>query len=314
MSAFVAPHAAYTQQQSQVWRVGVLETIPVAANAANFDAFREGMRERGYVEGRNLIIDYRSADGRAERFAELATELVQVKVDVIVTRGTPAAIAAKNATRNIPVVMVSIGDPSMVVDSLSHPGGNVTGLTSLTSDLEAKRVQVLRELVPGASRIAALYDMSNPVFAKRWKETEAAAHSLGVQAYLLDVRTPEDLPPSFEAASRQHVDGLIVGQDGLLQAAQTIVAQLAAKHRIPAIYVSRDFVQAGGLIAYGPRYPDMYRRAALYVDKILRGAKPGELPVEQPTKFEMVISLKTAKALGLTIPQSLLTRVDEIIE
>ena len=310
----MAPPTTHSQPQSRVWRVGVLEPIPVAANAANFDAFREGMRERGYVEGRNLIIDYRSADGRGERFAALATELVQVKADVIGTRGTPAAIAAKNATRDIPVVMASIGDPRVVVSSLSHPSRNVTGLTSLTSDLEAKRVQMLRELVPGASRIAALYDMGNPVFVQRWKEVEAAAHSIGVQAYLLDARKPEDLPPSFDAASRQHVDGLIVGQDGLLQASQVIVAQLAAEHRIPAIYVSRDFVQSGGLMAYGPSYPDMYRRAALYVDRILRGAKPSELPIEQPTKFEMVINLKTAKALGLRIPQSLLMRADEVIE
>ena len=290
------------------------EIFPMAANAANLNAFRQGLRERGYIEGRNLIIEYRSADGRGERFAELATELVQMKVDVIVTRGTPAAIAAKNATRSIPVVMISIGDPLTVVSSLSHPAGNVTGLTSLTSDLEAKRVQMLRELVPGAARIAALYDMRNPVFAQRWKEMEAAAQLLGVQAYLLDARKPEDFPLLFDAASRQHADGLVVGQDGLLQASQTIVTELAAKHRMPAIYVSRDFIQAGGLIAYGPSYPDLYRRAALYVDKILRGASPGDLPIEQPTKFEMVINLKTAKALGLSIPQSLLLRADEVIE
>jgi len=314
MSALIAPLTAYTQQQAKVWHVGVLETISMTANAANFDAFRQSTREGGYVEGRNLIFDYRSADGRGERFAELATELVQMKVDVIVTRGTPAAIAAKNATRSIPVVMISIGDPLTVVSSLSHPAGNVTGLTSLTSDLEAKRVQMLRELVPGAARIAALYDMRNPVFAQRWKEMEAAAQLLGVQAYLLDARKPEDFPPLFDAASRQHADGLVVGQDGLLQASQTIVTELAAKHRIPAIYVSRDFIQAGGLIAYGPSYPDLYRRAALYVDKILRGASPGDLPIEQPTKFEMVINLKTAKALGLAIPQSLLLRADELIE
>jgi putative ABC transport system substrate-binding protein len=291
----------------------MLETISMAANAANFDAFRQGMRERGYVEGRNFTIDYRSADGRGERFAELATELVQMKVDVIVTRGTPAAIAAKNATRSIPVVIASIGDPLTVVGSLSHPGGNLTGMTSLTSDLEAKRVEMLHELVPAAARIAALYDMGNPVFAQRWKEMEAATHSLGMQAYLLDARRPEDFAQLFDAASRQHADGLVVGQDGLLQASQQIVAELAAKHRIPAIYVSQDFIQAGGLIAYGPSYPDLYRRAAMYVDKIFKGAKPGDLPVEQPTKFDLIINLKAAKALGLTIPQSLLLRADEVI-
>ena len=313
-SVLIAPLASFAQQQGKAWHIGVLETISMAANAANFDAFRQGMRERGYVEGRNLIIDYRSADGRGERFAELATQLVQMKVDAIVTRGTPAAIAAKNATRSIPVVMASIGDPLTVVGSLSRPGGNVTGLTSLTSDLEAKRVEMLRELVPAAARIAALYDMGNPVFAQRWKEVEAATRALGMQAYLLDARKPEQFAPLFDAASKQHVDGLVVGQDGLLQASQTILAELAARHRLPAIYVSEDFIKAGGLIAYGPNYPDLYRRAAMYVDKILKGAKPGDLPIEQPTRFRLVINTKAAKALGITISQSLLLRADEVIE
>ena len=313
ISVLLAPVAGYPQQL-RVWHVGVLETISMTANAINIDAFRQGMRERGYVEGRNLFIHYRSADGRGERFAKLAAELVQRKVDVIVTRGTPAAIAAKNATQVIPVVMASIGDPLTVVGSLSHPAGNVTGLTSLTSDLEAKRVEILRELVPAARRIAALYDMGNPVFAQRWKEMEAATHSLDMQAYLLDARKSEELAPLFDAAGRQHADGLVVGQDGLLQASQTTVAELAAKHRIPAIYVSRDFIKAGGLIAYGPSYPDLYQRAARYVDEILRGAHPGDLPIEQPTKFEMIINLKTAKALGLTIPSAVLLPADEVVE
>jgi putative tryptophan/tyrosine transport system substrate-binding protein len=308
------PLGAFAQRQGKVWRVGMLETISTAENAANLDAFRQGMRERGYVEGRNLIIEYRSADGRGERFADLATELVRLNVDLIVTRGTPAAVAAKNATPRIPVVMASIGDPLTVVTSLSHPGGNVTGLSSLTSDLEVKRVELLRELVPTAARIAALYDMGNPVFAERWKDIEAVSRTLGIQAQLLDARKPEDFAPLFDAASRQRADGLVVGQDGLLQANRRLIAELAAKHRLPAIYVSMDFIYASGLIAYGPSYPDLYRRAATYVDEILKGANPGDLPIEQPTKFVLAINLKTAKALGLTIPQSLLLRADEVIQ
>ncbi len=308
------PLGAFAQQQGKVWRVGMLETISTAENTANLEAFRQGLRERGYIEGRHFVIEYRSADGRGERFPELATELVQMNVDLIVTRGTPAVLAAKNATRTIPVVMASIGDPLTVVTRLSHPGGNVTGLSSLTSDLEAKRVELLRQLVPTATRIAALYDMGNPVFELRWREMEAATHSLGIQAQLLDARKPEDFARLFDAASRQRAEGLVVGQDGLLQANRKLIAELATKHRLPAIYVSMDFIDAGGLIAYGPSYPDLYRRAAAYVDKILRGAKAGDLPIEQPTKFELVINLKAAKALGLTIPQSLLLRADEVIQ
>jgi putative ABC transport system substrate-binding protein len=308
------PLRVFAQQQGKVWRVGILETISTAENAANLDAFRQGLRELGYMVGQNVIIEYRSADGRGERFPELATELVQMKVDLIVTRGTPAAMAAKNATQRIPVVMASIGDPLTIVTSLSHPGGNVTGLSSLTSDLEAKRVELLRELVPTAARLAALYDMGNPVFAVRWTEIQAATHSMGIQVQLLDARKPEDFARLFEAASRQRADALVVGQDGLLQANRRLIAELATEHRLPAIYVSMDFIDAGGLIAYGPSYPDLYRRAATYVDKILRGSKPGDLPIEQPTKFELVINLKAAKALGLRIPQSLLLRADEVIQ
>ena len=308
------PFASFAQRQDKVWRIGVLETIGKVANAANFDAFRAGLLEHGYIEGRNLVIEYRSADGRGERFPELAKELVQINVDLIVTRGTPAAVAARNATRSIPVVMASIGDPLTVVASLSHPDGNVTGLSSLTTDLEAKRIQLLRELVPAATRIAALYDMGNPAFAQRWKEIQAVTQSLGVQAQLLDARKLEDFAPLFDAAGRERADGVLVGQDGLLQANRKLIAELAANHRLPAIYVSMDFIDAGGLIAYGPSYPDLYRRAARYVDKILKGAKPGDLPIEQPTKLDLVINLKAAKALGLAIPQSLLLRADEVIQ
>jgi putative tryptophan/tyrosine transport system substrate-binding protein len=310
------PFASQAQTPAKVWRIGMLETTSTALNAANLDALRQGLRELGYIEGRNLIIEYRSADGRAERFPDLATELVSLKVDLIVTRGTPASLAAKNATRTIPVVIANAGDPvdSGLVASLARPGGNVTGLSSLTVNLEAKRFGLLRELVPGIARIAALYNMNSPVSPPEWKEIEGAARAAGVQPQLLDVRKAEDFGPAFDAASRQRADGLIVGQEGLLQANRKLIVELAAKHRLPAIYRSMEFIEVGGLIAYGPSYPDLYRRAATYVDKILKGARPADLPIEQPTKFELIINLKAAKALGLTIPQTLLLRADEVIQ
>jgi putative ABC transport system substrate-binding protein len=304
---------SYAQPQDKVWRIGILETVSPELNAANLDAFQQGLRELGYVEGRNLVIEYRSADGRSERFPSLAAELVGLKVDLIVTRGTPASLAAK---RTIPVVMANAGEPveTGLVISLARPGGNVTGLSSLTVHLEAKRLGLLRELVPGITRIAALYNMSSPANPPQWKEIETAARSLGVQSQLLDVREPEDFGPAFDAATRQRADGLIVGQEGLLQANRKLIVQLAAEHRLPAIYRSKEFIEVGGLMAYGPSYPDLYRRAATYVDKILKGAKPGDLPVEQPTKFELIINLKTAKTLAITIPESLLLRADEVIQ
>ena len=307
---------SYAQPQGKVWRIGILETVSPELNAANLDAFQQGLRELGYVEGRNFVIEYRSADGRSERFPSLAAELVGLKVDLIVTRGTPASLAAKRATRTIPVVMANAGEPveTGLVISLARPGGNVTGLSSLTVRLEAKRLGLLRELVPGIARIAALYNMSSPANPPQWKEIETAARSLSVQPQLLDVRKPEDFGPAFDAATRQRADGLIVGQEGLLQANRKLIVQLAAEHRLPAIYRSKEFIEVGGLMAYGPSYPDLYRRAATYVDKILKGAKPGDLPVEQPTKFELIINLKTAKTLAITIPQSLLLRADEVIQ
>jgi putative ABC transport system substrate-binding protein len=314
--ALALPLRCFAQPQDKVWRIGMLETVSPELNVANLDAFRQGMRELGYVEGRNLIIEYRSADGRSERFPDLVTELVGLKVDLIVTRGTPASLAAKRATRTIPVVMANAGEPveTGLVTSLARPGGNVTGLSSLTVRMEAKRLGLLRELVPGMARIGALYNMSSPANPPQWKEVETAAQFLGMQPLLLDVRKPEDFGPAFDAASRQRADGLIVGQEGLLQANRKLIADLAAKHRLPAIYRSMEFIEAGGLMAYGPSYPDLYRRAATYVDRIFKGAKPGDLPVEQPTKFELIINLKAAKALGITIPAPLLLRADEVIK
>jgi putative ABC transport system substrate-binding protein len=309
-----APLAAEAQEAGKVYRIGILETIPAAQNAANLAALRKGLRDLGYVEGRNLIIEYRSADGRAERFPDLASELVRLKVDLIVTRGTPAARAAKNATGTIPVVMATMGDPRAIVASFAQPGGNITGVTTFSTELTAKRFELLKELVPNLSRVALLHNMGNPAAPPEWEETKTAARSLGLQAELLDVRSQGDLGRAFELAVRQRVDALVIGADGLTQMHQQTIVDLVARNRLPAAYPAREFVEGGGLIAYAVNYPDLYFRFASFVDKIFKGAKPGELPVEQPTKFELVINLKTAKALGLTIPPAVLARADEVIE
>jgi len=312
--AVIAPLPLYAQSSSRVWRIGILETTPMDLNAPNINAFRQSLQDLGYVEGQNLIIAYRSAEGRGERFTELTTELLRLNVEVIVTRGTPAVLAAKKATTTTPIVMAAVVEPLMVVASLAHPGGNITGLSGYSTDLEAKRAQLIKEIVPDAVRIAGLYNMGNPVVPPQWNQLQTAAEKLGIEPQLLDIRKPEDIAPAFDAASGQHAGALMVGIDALTQENRTLIAKLAADHRLPAIYVSKEYVDAGGLIAYGPSYPDLYRRAAIYVDKILRGASPSDLPVEQPTKFELIINLKAAKALGLTIPPTLLATADEVIE
>jgi ABC-type uncharacterized transport system substrate-binding protein len=311
----VAPLGAEAQQAGKVYRIGMLQNTSMAVNAANLEAFRQGLRELGYVEGKNIVIEYRSVEGRDERYPDLATELVRLQVDVILTRGTPATLAAKNATGTIPVIMTGIGDPvgSGIVASLARPAGNITGLSGLTVELFVKRVELLKELVPGAVRIAALFDMNNPVNSPSWKKVETAARSLGLQPQLFDVRTPGDVRSAFGAAIRQHADALIVGLDAVTQANHRLIVDLAATHRLPTIYASStEFV--GGLISYGVDYPDLYRNAAKFVDKIFRGAKAADLPVEQPTKFELVINMRTAKMLGLTIPPSVLLRAHQVIE
>ena len=307
------PLAARAQQAGKIYRIGILEPIPAARNAANLDALRRGLRELGYVEGRNLVIEYRSADGRAERFPDLASELVRLKVDLIVTRGTPAAVAAKSATGTIPVVMATMGGPGAIVATFAHPGGNITGVTTFSTELTAKRIEIIKELVPNLSRVALLHNMSNPAVPPEWEETKTAARSVGLQAELLDVRSQEDLGRAFELAVRQHVDALVIGADGLTQTHQQTIVDLVARNRLPAVYPAREFVEAGGLAAYAVNYPDLYFQFARFIDKIFKGEKPGDLPVEQPTKFELIINAKTAKTLGLTIPPTLLVRA-EVIE
>jgi putative ABC transport system substrate-binding protein len=314
---FVALLAVDAQPAGKVYHIGVLETTSATLNVSNLDAFRRGLRELGYIEGQNLVIEYRSADGRPERFLDLATELVRLPVDLILTRGTPAALAAKQATRGtIPVVITGAGDPvgSGLVASIAHPGGNVTGLSALTTELYAKRVELLKELMPQLTRLAGLFNMSNPVLPSQWTEVEMAARPLGVQSQLLDVRTPEEIGRAFNATIQERADALVVAIEALTQANRRPIVDLAAQHRLPAMYAGREFVDAGGLISYGVSYPDMYYRAASFVNKIFKGTKPAELPVEQPMKFELVINLKTAKALDLTIPQIVLFQADEVIK
>jgi putative ABC transport system substrate-binding protein len=315
-SLLAAPLVAEAQPAGKIYRIGMLETRSATLNAANVDAFRQGMRELGYKQGQNLEIVYRSSDGRDERFPALADELVRLKVDLILTRGTPAALAAKTATGGIPVVMAASGDPvgSRIVTSLARPGGNVTGLSSGITESFPKRVELLAELLPGLKRIVALLNMGNPAVPPQWHVVEVSARSLGIEPHLLNVRRPEDLQGAFDEAAKRRAEALVVGLDGVTQANLRSIAELAAKQRLPSIYPAKDYAKLGGLMTYGSSDFHMYRRAAGFVDKIFKGAKPADLPVEQPTEWEFVINLKTAKALGLTIPPSLLQRADQVIE
>ena len=316
LAVLLAPAAAGAQATGKIHRIGVLETTSSAGNAANLAAFREGLQEAGYVVGRNVVLEYRYAEGRPERFKELAAELVRLKVDVILTRGTPAVLAAKGATRTIPIVMAASGDPilSGIVPSLARPGGNVTGLSATTVEVNGKRLELLRALLPRLARVAVLLNMDNPNNVLQWKEIETVGRTLGIQAQRLDVRKADDIAPAFDAAIGQKAEAVVVVIEAITQANQGPIVQLAARQRLPAVYASREFVEGGGLIAYGVNYADLYRRAARYVDKIFKGVKPADLPIEQPTTFELLVNRKTAQALGLAIPQSLLMRADQVIE
>lgn len=301
--------------QGKVARIGVLETVRIEGNA-NFEAFRQALRDLGYVEQKNLAFEYRYSDGRNERFAQLATELVRLKVDLILTRGTPASLAAKAASRSIPIVTTAASDPvrSGLVASLARPGGNVTGFEPRASELAGKRAELLREILPGVTRVGYLVDMSNPVNSAISKELVEPARSRGLEIHVLDARKAADLAPAFEAAVKQRLGGIIVGIDGLMSANREAIVQLAARHRLPAIYASSDFAKAGGMLSYAVDYRALYIRAATYVDRILKGTKPGDLPVEQASKLELVVNLNAAKALGVAIPASVRLRADNVIE
>jgi putative ABC transport system substrate-binding protein len=309
------PVAARAQQHPKVRRIGMLETISAELNAENLGAFRQGLRDLGYVDGQNVVLDYRSADGDATRFPNLAAALVRLNVDLIMTKGTPAALAAKNATSTIPVIMSGSGAPVELglVESLNRPGSNVTGLSGFTPDLDAKRMELLKEVVPAATAITAFLNMSNPISPAQLKQMETAAPSLGLRFHFFNVQKIEDIQRAFDEVSKTG-GVIIISLDAVTQAHRKFIVELAAKNRVPAIYSAREFIDAGGLMFYGVNFPDLYRRAASYADKIFKGAKPADLPVEQPTKFELVINLKTAKALGLDVSPLLLARADDVIE
>jgi len=322
-SLLAAPLAAGAQSPAKVAQIGYL-VLDLAASPHLHEAFRQGLRDLGYVEGRNVVIDYRDAEGKTERLPALAAELTALKVDVIVALTTPQALAAKQATRTIPIVFLA-GDPvaSGLVTSLARPGGNLTGVSTLAPDLVGKCLELLKQAVPEVSRVAVLWQ-PGAVFERAGKDVlterdvrkgvETAAHTLGMQPQFVDARGPEDFDRAFSEMSRARANALAVLPYAMFVNERRRLTDLAAKTRLPAVYAFRESVDAGGLMSYGADIAHMFRRAALYVDKILKGAKPADLPVEQPTKFELVINLKTAKVLGLTIPPSVLLRADEVIQ
>ena len=312
------PLGASAQQATKVARIGYL-AVNRAANPRNQEAFRQGLRDLGYIEGRNFVIEYRDAEGKLERLPALAAELVALNVDVIVAGSTIGALAAKQATRTLPVVFASTGDPvgSGLVTSLGRPGGNVTGLSALAPELVGKGLELFKQAVPGLNRVAVLWQpggQGERTDKDLLKAAEGAARELGVRLQVVEARSAADIDRAFSHMTRAGAAALTVLGSVMFSNERRRLVDLAAKHRVPTVYPWREFVDAGGLMSYGPNGPDLFRRAATYVDKILKGAKPADLPVEQPTKFELVINLKTAKALGLEVPPLLIAQADELIE
>jgi ABC-type uncharacterized transport system substrate-binding protein len=305
---------AHAQQPTKVARIGYLSPGDPASRTYRTEAFRQGLKELGYIEGKNIVIEYRFAEARSERLPELAQDLVRLKVDIIFAGGHPATEAAKNATQTIPIV-TSSQDPvsSGFVAGLARPGGNITGLTNLTSELVGKRLELLKEVIPQLFRVAVLWTPSHPA-STIWRRTEVVAQSLGVQLQAAEVRDRDDLEPAFAAIKRERAEALLMLRNPLVNDLTKRIANLAAESRLPAIYDEKRFPQLGGLMSYGTDPADVDRRAAIYIDKILKGARPADLPIERPTKFELVINLKTAKALGLKIPAHLLMEADKVIE
>ena len=315
LSFLAAPLAANAQQAGKVARIGVL--CPITCTDPSLEVFRQALHELGHVEGQNLVLAFRTAEGHIERLPDLAAELVRLNVDVLFTSwGTAAALAAKQVTTTVPIVMGAVGDPvaSGLVTSLARPGGNITGLSSLTLDLEGKRLELLKDLLPTLARVAVLWDPTNPYSALALDQTQQTAQHMGVQIYPVRVHEADDFESAFATLARERPDALIVHGYIVLVQHRTRIVDFVAQHRLPTIYSLREFVEAGGLMAYGVHLPEVYRRAAAHVDKVLTGTKPADIPVEQPTKFELVINLKTARVLGLTMPPTLLVLVDEVIQ
>ena len=312
------PRAATAQQAERVHRIGILGNVPLSdvGSARLWGGFTQGLRDLGYVDGRNTVIEYLSSDGHYERLPAQAADLVRLNVDVIVAPAAQNVLAAKRVTQTIPIVMVSVGDPvgNGLVASLARPGGNVTGTSFLTSALVGKQLELLKQIAPGVSRLAVLLNPANPGHSLMLDEAKKAAPSLGIQLQAVEARGSADLEKAFAAMTKERSGGLFVPWDGTFLVHAVRITQLAAKMRLPTMYGQRRFVDIGGLACYGPSAAEAFRRAAAYVDKILKGARPADLPVEQPTKFELVINLRTARALGLKIPESLVQRADEVLQ
>jgi ABC-type uncharacterized transport system substrate-binding protein len=307
---------ADAQRQAKVPKIGGLGVRSASREAPGAEAFRREFRALGYVEGKNIAFEYRDAEGKPDRLPAVADELVRLKVDVIVTASTAGALAAKNATRTIPIVFYSAGDPvaTGLVDSLARPGGNITGFTVISAVLAGKRLELLKETIPKLSRVAVLWNPRDPGPAQQWKESQVPARELGLQLHSMEVSSADKYEDAFTAATKARSAALAVTLHTLANFNQKRIADLAARNRLPAIYPRGDYVESGGLMSYGPDQSESYRRAASMVDKILKGTKPADIPVEQPTKFELVINLKTAKALGLTIPPVVMMRAEKVIK
>ena len=314
----VAPLVASAQRAGKAARIGMLlpNTAEIVARNPRIGAFLKGLRDLGWIDGQNLVIEWRFAEGQLGRLAELAADLARIGVDAIVTAAAPSALAAQGATRSIPIVMLDPGDPVGLglVANLARPGGNITGVSSIAPELAAKRLALLKEAVPAMTRVAVLANAAIPPAEIAMRELEATAKVLGVQLQFVPIKGVKGIEQAFGEIARQHADGVVVFPDPLTFSNEVPITGFALQNRIPALYGAAEFVHAGGFMSYGPSYQEMFRRGANYVDQILKGAKPGDLPIEQPTRFELVLNLKTAKALGLTIPQSLLQRADRVLE
>jgi putative ABC transport system substrate-binding protein len=306
---------AQAQQPTKIPRIGYLAAVSLSANSARTEAFRQGLRELGYVEGKNILIEWRSAEGKTDRLAALAAELARLKVNIIVTGGTIVTRAAKETTNTIPIVMTQDSDPILngIVASLARPGGNITGLSTLAPELSGKRLELLKETVPRLSRVAVFGTSTNADNAHLLKEVELAAKAFGLQLQYFDIRNPKDIEPAFRAASKGRADGVLVLTGTALLSRRTQVVELAVKSRLPVMYHRSDYVEDGGLMFYGVNLTDLNRRAATFVDKILKGRTPADLPVEQPMRFEFIINLQAAKQIGLTIPPNVLVRATKVI-
>lgn len=313
LAPFAPPGPAAAQAPR---RIGFLGNSTAALEANLVTPFREGLRELGYVEGRHVVIDYRWAEGKYDRLPALIAELVAAGVEVIVTAGTPATLAVKKATQTVPTVMIAVGDPvgTGIVPSLAQPGGNITGLTSISTEMDGKRLELLREVVPGVSHVAVLWNPSSPLQVLAEKQTQAAAQALRVRVLSLGVRNEAEIEQALATIAAERPGGLLVLADRLFLHHRARIMEFAARHRLPGVHAYRELIEAGGLMSFGPSYEEMHRRAAYFVDRILKGANPAYLPVERPAKFELVVNLRTARAMGLTIPHAVLLRATQLID